>query len=272
MFKALFDAALIVGGIGLCCGFVLSLASRFFGVKEDERVEAVMEMLPGVNCGACGYAGCIEYAKAVVLHGAKVIECKPGGPDTARSIADFMGVDAESGTRMVALVFCGGDDVHARRRFLYNGVADCAAAALVGGGDKECGYGCLGLGSCARVCPVQAIEITGSRLAVVHPELCIGCGLCVDACPRNLIGLVPAAASVHVLCRSPERGPAVKKKCSVGCIGCTLCAKRTDAISMDGALAVVDYEKAIENGDEIIAKCPQDTIVRRECGKAEAAA
>jgi Na+-translocating ferredoxin:NAD+ oxidoreductase subunit B len=272
MARALFDAALIVGGIGLFCGIVLSFASRFFGVREDERVEAVLGMLPGSNCGACGYTGCLDYAKAIVLQGAKVIECKPGGAGPAREIAAFMGVEAEAARRMAALVLCGGDDARASRKFLYNGVADCAAAALVGGGDKACGYGCLGLGTCARVCPVQAIEITGGRLAVVHPELCIGCGLCVAACPRRLIKLVPEAASVHVLCKSPERGASVRKKCSVGCIGCALCTKQTDAIAMDGALAVVDYDKLPANPDEVVAKCPQGTIVRRTSGKAEAAA
>ncbi len=271
MTKALLDAALVVGGIGLFCGIVLSIASRFLGIKEDPRVETVAGLLPGVNCGACGFAGCLDYAKAIVLQGAKTIECKPGGPDTAQKIAAFMGVEAEVCERKVAIVLCGGDDDAAKRKFLYNGVADCAAADLVGGGDKACGYGCLGLGSCARVCPVNAIEITGKRLAVVHPELCIGCGLCVAACPRHLIQLVPESRTIHVLCKSKERGPAVKKKCSVGCIGCSLCAKQTDAIKMDGPLAVVDYEKPLDN-EEVIAKCPQGTIVKRPGRKAEAAA
>ena len=272
MARVFLEAALIVGGIGVFCGVVLGLASRFFRIEEDERVEALLALLPGVNCGACGFAGCLDYAKALAAGDAKVAECKPGGPSVARNLAKYMGVECESVKRMAAIVLCGGGDSQAARRFLYNGIADCAAAALVGGGDKACGYGCLGLGSCARVCPANAIEITGGRLAVVHPKLCIGCGLCVAACPRKLIKLAPAAACVHVMCSSPERGPVVKKKCSVGCIGCSLCAKQTDAIRMEGALAVVDYDKPIANGDEIIAKCPQHTIVRRECAAEESAA
>jgi Na+-translocating ferredoxin:NAD+ oxidoreductase subunit B len=271
MTKALIDAALLVGGIGLFCGMVLSVASHFLGIKEDPRVEAVARLLPGINCGACGFAGCIEYAKAIVLQGAKVTECKAGGQETAERIAALMGVKAEVCERKVAIVLCGGDDSVARRKFIYNGIADCAAAELVGGGDKACSYGCLGLGSCARVCPMGAIDITSRRLAVVHPELCIGCGLCVDACPRHLIKLVPESRSIHVLCSSREKGAAVRKKCSVGCIGCSLCARQTDAIRMEGALAVVDYDKPLENED-IIAKCPQHTIVKRSGRKAEAAA
>jgi len=171
----------------------------------------------------------------------------------------------------VAIVLCQGDDRTAVRKFRYNGIADCAAAALVGGGDKACSYGCLGLGSCARVCPTDAIEITPAHLAVVHPELCIGCGQCVKACPKKIIQLVPESRQIHVLCRSQDRGNVVKKNCSVGCIGCTLCTKVAgNAIKMEGALAVVDYSQPLEN-DEPIAKCPQHTIVKRS-GRKEVAA
>lgn len=272
MMNVFLYAALLVGGIGLFCGMVLAFASHFLGIKEDERVEALLTLLPGMNCGACGFAGCSDYAKALISGEAGASECKPGGQRAAQKIAEFMGMEAEACKRMVAVVLCGGDDAHASRKFLYNGIADCAAAALIGGGDKACGYGCLGLGSCARVCPVHAIEITGGRLALVHPELCIGCGLCAAACPRKLIRLAPATASVHVLCSSPERGAVVRKKCSVGCIGCSLCARHSNAIGMKGALAVMNYEIPITNGDEIVAKCPQHTIVIRECGVLESAA
>ncbi len=255
--------AVVVGGIGAFCSVALAVASRFFEVEEDPRVEGVAALLPNVNCGACGLAGCIDYAKRIVLNGEAIDQCKPGGPDTVCAIAAFLGIEAKLSERKVAVVLCAGGDSQAARRFAYNGLADCAAAALVGGGDKSCVYGCLGLGSCARVCPAGAIEITEDRLAVVHPELCVGCGLCVKTCPKKIIRLVPEQRSIHVLCSSRDRGPVVRKKCKLGCIGCSLCARASDgAIAMDRNLAVVDYEKPLDN-EVVITKCPQHTIVRR---------
>ena len=272
MSVSIIDPTIIMGGVGLSCGILLGVAARFLAVRMHPRIEALTALLPGVNCGACGHPGCSEYARALILDGAKVNLCKPGGPETMHQIAVFLGVEPVAMERQVALVLCGGDDKTAIRKFYYNGIADCAAAALVGGGDKACSYGCLGLGSCARICPTNAIEITRARLAVVHPELCIGCGQCVNACPKNLIRLVPESRTIHVLCRSKDRGNVVKKNCSVGCIGCTLCTKvASNAIKMDGTLAVVDYDKPLDN-EEIIAKCPQGTIVKRPGRKAEAAA
>jgi Na+-translocating ferredoxin:NAD+ oxidoreductase RNF subunit RnfB len=258
-------AAMAMALTGLVCAVALVVADRFFAVHEDPRVEAVAALLPGVNCGSCSFAGCSEYAKAVVLKNAAVNLCGPGGADVVARLAEAMGVQAVAAEKKVALVLCGGDAEKAGRKHVYNGVADCAAAHAVGGGDKLCRYGCLGYGSCARVCPTDAIEITAGRLAVVHANLCIGCGACVKACPRRLIKLVPVSRSIHVLCSSYDKGPAVKKACSVGCIACTICTKLADneSIRMEGALAVVDYGEELTN-EAVIAKCPGKCIVKRE--------
>lgn len=251
------ETTLTIGGIGLVCGGALALAARFLAVEEDPRVMEVEEILPGSNCGGCGYAGCADYAKAIVMDGAPVNMCAPGGAETLEKLAHYMGVDAVAAEEQVAFVLCGGDSTNAPRRFDYNGVADCAAAHAVDGGDKLCRYGCLGYGSCARVCPVGAIEITANNLAVVHPDICIGCGACVSACPRTLIKMVPAHRNVHVVCSSKDKGALVRKQCKVGCIGCRACTKlvEDDAITMDGFLAVVDYSKPIED-DRAVQKCP----------------
>lgn len=256
--------ALIMTGTGLLCAAVLVVAARFFAVQEDPRVEAVAGVLPGANCGGCTYAGCWEYARAIVLDDAPINQCGPGGADVTRKLASLLGREAVVAEKKVALVLCGGDNTLTARKFRYNGIADCAAAALVNGGEKLCSYGCLGYGTCARACPSGAIEITPRQLAVVHPDLCIGCGACVRACPRKLIRMVPESRRIHVLCSSRDKGPFVKQACKVGCIACTLCTKLADngAIRMDGALAVVDYTKDLTN-EAVVEKCPGRCIVKR---------
>ncbi|MGI6087236.1 MAG: RnfABCDGE type electron transport complex subunit B [Kiritimatiellia bacterium] len=264
------NAVMVLGGLGIFCGVLLGLVSHYFGVEEDPRVAGVLELLPGANCGACGFAGCADFARAIVTQGAPVNQCAPGGNAVAGAVAAFLGVKAELCERKTAIVLCKGGHKEARRKFAYNGVADCAAAVLVAGGDKACAYGCLGLGSCARACPVNAIEITDNGLAVVHAELCIGCGKCVAACPRQLIQLVPESAEYHVLCSSKDRGPVVRKVCTAGCIGCTLCAKAApESLKMEGALAVMDYTKPLAD-PVVAAKCPQKTIVQRSGCREEA--
>jgi electron transport complex protein RnfB len=255
---------LAIGAMGLGCGIALALAARYLAVHEDPRVEAAAEILPGANCGGCGYAGCTDYAKAIVLDDAPINLCAPGGSEVLHLLAHLLGKDAVAADPRIAIVLCGGDATKAPRRFRYNGVADCAAAAAVGGGDKVCGYGCLGYGSCARVCPAGAIEITENQIALVHRDLCIGCTACVKACPRSLIRMIPQSHTIHVLCSSKDKGPIVKKACSVGCIGCRVCTKlaEDEAINMDGFLAVVDYSKPLEN-EKVIEKCPGHCIVKQ---------
>lgn len=264
-------AIIWLAAMGGACGLILAIAARFFAVHEDPRVEAVTALLPGVNCGGCGFAGCSEYAKAIVTDGQPVNLCNPGGAETVHKIAAFMGIEATTAERKVAMVMCAGGDQLAVRKAAYNGVADCSAAELAGGAGKACRFGCLGYGSCSRVCPVDAIEITGDKLAVVHPDRCISCGKCVAACPRKLIKLVPESRSIHILCSSKDKGPVTKANCKVGCIACTLCVKKAGAgIRMEGALAVVDYAVPLED-EAIVGVCPAKTIVRRS-GKKEAAA
>ena len=254
--------AIAIGGMGLVCGATLALAARLLAVHEDPRIEQIAEILPGANCGGCAFAGCTDYAKAIVLNNAAINLCSPGGQEVIDALAKCMGVEASTAEKKVAIVLCGGNDEHAGRKSAYNGLADCSAAAAVNGGDKLCQYGCLGYGSCARVCPVGAIEMK-DQLAVVHSDLCIGCGACVKACPRGLIVMIPADRSIHVLCNSRDKGPVVKKACKVGCIGCTICTKHVDdaQIRMEGPLAKVDYSKPLDN-EMVIEKCPAKCIIR----------
>lgn len=253
-------AVISLAGLGLLLGAGLVIASRYLSVEVDPRVEKIQEELPGANCGGCGYPGCSGFAVAVVAGTAKVTDCAPGGKTTAEKIAAILGVDAGDVVEQVALVQCAGGNKAATRKSIYDGVTDCAAAELVGGGDKLCPYGCLGLGSCVTACPFGAVVITPDRLAVVDADKCTGCGKCVAACPRHIIRMVPKAAKVHVLCQSKDKAKVVKAYCTVGCTACKLCAKQSKAFDVATGLSVMQYDSDAEIPETASFVCASQTI------------
>lgn len=254
-------AVIALAGLALLASFGLAMAARAFAVKVDPKVEEIEEALPGANCGACGLPGCSELARRIAEGKAGVDACPVGGEAVAHMVARIMGQEYEGGgARMVALVLCDGGDQVARKRFFYNGVYDCVSAALLFGGDKACLYGCLGLGTCAGICPFGAIDMLPSGLARVDPEKCTGCTKCVSACPKGIIKMVPAERTVHILCSSHDKGGKVRKYCQVGCIGCQRCVKEAPegAIEMEDNLAVMRYE--FEVPATVAEVCPMNTI------------
>ena len=254
-------AIIALAGLALIAGFGLALAARAFAVKVDPKVEEIEEALPGANCGACGFPGCSELARRIAEGKAGVDACPVGGGAVAQQVARIMGIEYEGGgVRKVALVLCNGDDQVARKRFFYNGVYDCTSAAMLFGGDKACSYGCLGLRTCAGICPFGAIEMLPSGLARVDTEKCTGCTTCVGACPKGIIKMVPYERTVHILCSSHDKGGKVRRYCQVGCIGCQRCVKQAPegAIVMEDNLAVVNYEAEIPA--LVAGVCPMNTI------------
>lgn len=259
---AILTAALVVGLVGILLGFFLGISGEKFKVEVDEREEAILEVLPGNNCGGCGYAGCSGLAVAIVKGEAPVNQCPVGGASIAVAIGEIMGVEAETGAKKVAFVKCAGTCEKANTDYQYSGVEDCRAMAFVpNGGAKSCNFGCLGFGSCVKACPFDAIHIIDG-IAKVDKEACKACGKCIAVCPKHLIELVPYDATHLVQCSSLVKGKDVMQACSAGCIGCRLCEKNcpSDAIHVTDNVAYIDQEKC--TGCGICAeKCPKKIII-----------
>lgn len=255
-------AILTLGGMGMVAGLGLGLAAKRFEVAVDARLEELMDALPGINCGACGYAGCRPCAEAINTGTANVNACPVGGDSTVQALATIMGVEAVASIRQYARIFCTGGVEEARRSFQYQGLDDCNAAVLVSGGGKACVFGCLGLGSCVAACPYDAMYMNENAIPVVIDDKCTGCTLCAPACPKDLIEMVPAASDIQVLCKSTHKGSEVKKVCTVGCIACDICVRVCpyEAIAVTAFLAEIDYDKCTNCG-LCVAKCPDDTIL-----------
>lgn len=252
----------LIGGIGLFVGLFLGIAAIKFKVEVDEREEEITKALPGNNCGGCGYPGCSGLAAAIVKGEASVNTCPVGGEPVAKVIADIMGVEAESSVPKVAFVACRGDCENTHRDYEYTGTADCRMLQFVpNGGPKSCNSGCLGYGTCVKVCPFDAIHVING-VAVVDKEKCKACGKCITVCPKHLIELVPKDAKHLVQCSSKDKGPVTMKACKMGCIGCGICVKQCEAqaITVTDFHAHIDQEKCTGCG-VCAEKCPKKIII-----------
>lgn len=264
--SAIIIATIVLAVIGIAVGAALVYIGNKFHVEVDERETAIREVLPGNNCGACGYAGCDAVAAAIVKGEADAGACPVGGPPVTEKINAIMGTSAAGAEKRVAFVRCNGNCENTSVKNNYVGIQDCRAVALSGLYPESCDHGCMGLGSCAAVCPQNAIHMNDG-VAIVDQRLCIGCGLCVKECPHNLIELVPLGQKTIVRCMNTDKGKDVKAVCKVGCIGCRICTKQceTGAITVDNNLAHIDY-KLCTNCGKCAAKCPQSTITKPRAG------
>lgn len=262
-FTGIILAAVVVGIVGIFVGLFLGVAGIKFKVEVDEKEEAVLAALPGNNCGGCGYAGCSGLAAAIAKGEAPVNACPVGGEAVGNKIAEIMGVAAEKVDRQVAFVHCNGNCENAKVDYEYTGVEDCRMLGFVpNGGPKSCNSGCLGYGTCAKVCPFGAIDIV-KGIAVVNKEKCKACGKCIEVCPKHLISMIPYTACEVVACSSTDKGPVTMKACEVGCIGCGICVKNCPqgAVRVENFHAIIDHEKCTGCGicEE---KCPKKSIVK----------
>jgi electron transport complex protein RnfB len=254
---------IFLAGIGTVFGLGLAFAAKKFSVKIDPRVEQVKEVLAHAHCGACGYAGCEQYAEAVVNNpDVPPNLCIPAGAKGAEAVALITGKKAEMREPIFARIMCQGSWSKSTKRFKYEGVQDCRAAVLAGGGDKSCIYGCLGYGTCARVCPFGAITMNDDHLPIVDMSKCTGCRKCEAACPKKVIEVLPASKAVIVACHSKDKGVDVRKNCQVGCIACGKCVKVCpfDAPFISNNLSTIALDKCKVCG-LCVKECPTSAIV-----------
>lgn len=248
--------------VSILFGFGLASIAKRFAVQIDPRVEQVKDVLAHAHCGACGYAGCEQYAEAVVNKPeVSPSLCVPAGARGAEAVASITGKKAEAIVLQFARIMCQGSNSKAKKRFKYEGIVDCRAAILAGGGDKSCIYGCLGYGTCANVCPFGALSMSDDGLPIVDITKCTACRKCAEACPKKVIEVLPASKAVLVTCHSKDKGGETKKNCQVGCTGCGICVKTCpfDAVSVTDNFAKVDVDKCRVCGI-CTTKCPTKAI------------
>ncbi len=263
-------SVLTLFGLGLVAAIVLAAASRVFYVEEDPRVEAVMDALPGANCGGCGYAGCEGYAIAVVNEpSVSAALCVAGSADTTITVGELTGKAVGAADPMISFRRCDKIAGNVKARYQYHGLPSCAGATLLMDGSDLCSWSCLGFGDCVEVCPFGAMEIKGG-LVVISSTKCTGCGLCIKACPRNSLDIIPARARVAVTCATKDKLRAVMDVCEVGCINCGKCIKvcPAKAITQVDSRIEIDQHKCLSYGSDCaeicISDCPRN-ILRPFC-------
>lgn len=263
-------AAAVLGVIAIIAAIILYFVSKAFHVIEDPRIDVVADLLPSANCGGCGFAGCRNFAEAIVKAGSlDGLNCPAGGSSVSASIAAALGMEAVIKEPQIAVLRCQGSRANAPAKSLYEGAPSCTFANSLFVGESACPSACLGFGDCVDVCHFDALHVDPStKLPVVDEEKCVACGACVKACPRMLFEIRNKGKKdrrVFVGCRNTERGAMSKKNCSVACIGCGICVKTCafDAIILKNNLAYIDFEKC-KLCRRCVSECPTGAIV--ECG------
>ena len=252
-------AVIIVTAVGAVAGIGLAVASILMAVPKNEKAEEISSVLPGANCGACGFSGCSAYAEAIANGEAAPGLCTPGGAETAAKLSEILGVEIDT---KIKFAFVGCNGCTKENKIDYKGVQSCKAANMLYSGPAACDFGCLGFGDCAAKCSYGAITVEGT-VAKINKDLCKGCGVCVAACPKGLISIISPTKrrTAAVGCSNKSKGKAVASVCDNGCIACTKCVKECNfnAIEMVNNLPVINIEKCLGCG-KCAAACPKKVI------------
>lgn len=245
--------------LGFVAAAVLGISSKLLAVQEDPRVEAVVNVLPGANCGGCGFAGCENYAQVVVNDPDVAASlCVAGGSEVGVNVGELTGKTVAATEPQISFRRCEKVDGKVAVRFQYQGMPSCAAASLLatGQGTDQCRYSCLGHGDCIKICPFDALYLRDGLIRV-NPARCIGCGMCTKACPRDILEVIPRRARVMVCCSSHDKGKAVMEICEAGCIQCMKCKRKcpADAISLHDGHVHIDQILCLSYGEECGQAC-----------------
>ncbi|MBQ7389403.1 MAG: Fe-S cluster domain-containing protein [Paludibacteraceae bacterium] len=259
-------SVIVLGVVGIFSATILYFAAQKFKVEEDARIDEIEAVLPGANCGGCGYPGCRGFADACVrsLEGKL---CPVGGSAVMNKVAAILGAEVSAADPMVAVVRCQGSCEHRAKTNRYDGAKSCAIASALYAGETGCSFGCFGLGDCVGACQFGAIAMGADGLPVVDDDKCTACGACVKACPKNIIELRkkgPKSRRIYVGCVNKDKGVVTRKACSVGCIGCMKCQKECpfEAITVENNCAYIDFTKC-RLCRKCVAVCPTHAIVEK---------
>lgn len=257
--------ALILLGLSALFAFLLSYLGNKLQVERDPKIDDVVRLLCGANCGGCGYGGCDAFAVALVEGKAQVSACNPTSKESKELIAKVLGMTVDASKATVAVVHCAGGN-RCKNKYDYQGYGDCVSANFLAGGNKACDGGCIGFGSCVENCKYNAITVEKDRgYALVNDKNCISCGACVSVCPKKIISRIPKEAKIYIACTNTNKGKDVMSICEYGCIACGRCTKicPTNAINLDNNLAIIDYDKCIACG-ECVKVCPRHCIHNKD--------
>ena len=244
-------------GLGLVCACILAAASKIFYVKENPKVAAALELLPGANCGGCGFAGCEGYAKAVVTDPSiPANRCCASPKEAIVALGELTGKTVAEAEPLISMRRCDVNNGKVVQRYVYHGIPSCAAASVIRGGTNTCSWSCLGFGDCVQTCPFGAMKIVDD-IACVDIKRCTGCGLCVKACPRKILELVPLRARTCIPCNSRDKGKQVMDVCKAGCIKCGRCVKTcpAKAISIEDGRIEINQKMCLEYGPDCEQAC-----------------
>ena len=268
--------------LALLSAVILYFVAQKFKVFEDPRIDEVAAILPQANCGGCGFAGCRNFAEALVrAETFDKLNCPVGGAEIMGNAGKILGKEVVAADPLVAVLKCNGSPEYRPRTSKYDGAADCRISNSLYIGETDCSYGCMGHGDCVRACQFDAMYIDiQTGLPVISDEKCLACGACVKACPRNLIELRKKAKKdrkIYVACSNCDKGGPAKRACSVACIGCTKCQKvcEYDAITIENNLAYIDAVKC-KFCRKCVTECPTNAIIevnfppRKEKGEVQA--